>query len=289
MAAARGLARGGRAGPPGARAARGRGGLGGVGPGAGRALPRRPACGDASSGRTAGDGAGLNRREREFLAREPDGLRARQPAPAQPARCCASPPRRSRSSPGPCARGARHGPSARRRPRWRSGSARRRSSSRARPSLLLAAKASTLDDSPATRSNLLADPAANPAAIGIARGSGDRLLDEALSPDGRLLAVRGDDGDVVLFDARTLRRVGSPLSGTQPDRAYGQRRGLSAALRSARRAGRSRSGQRQDAAASVDLVGTGGALAARGRGSSELSRPTSRSRRTGGRSAPASP
>jgi WD40 repeat protein len=54
----------------------------------------------------------------------------------------------------------------------------------------------------------------SPAAIGVVHEGSDRLLDEALSPDGRILAVRGDDGDVVFFDTRTLRRVGSPLAGS---------------------------------------------------------------------------
>ena len=59
----------------------------------------------------------------------------------------------------------------------------------------------SLDDSTATRSNLLAALLRSPAAIGVAREGSDRLLDEALSPDGRTLAVRGDDGN-----SRVLRR-----------------------------------------------------------------------------------
>ena len=68
-----------------------------------------------------------------------------------------------------------------------------------------------LDNSPATRSNLLAVLLRSPAAIGVAHQGSERLLDEALTPDGRTLAVRGDDGNVVFFDARTLRRIGRPL------------------------------------------------------------------------------
>ena len=78
-------------------------------------------------------------------------------------------------------------------------------------SLLLAREGMNLDNSPATRSNLLAVLLRSPAAIGVARQGSERLLDEALTPDGRTLAVRGDDGNVVFFDARTLRRIGRPL------------------------------------------------------------------------------
>jgi WD40 repeat protein/DNA-binding SARP family transcriptional activator len=80
-------------------------------------------------------------------------------------------------------------------------------------SLLLAREGVNLDDSLATRSNLLATLLRSPAAIGVVHQGSDRLLDEAISPDGRTLAVRGDDGNVVFFDTRTLRRVGSPLQG----------------------------------------------------------------------------
>src|SRR5437763_6165410 len=52
-------------------------------------------------------------------------------------------------------------------------------------SLLLAREGVNLDDSVATRSNLLAALLRSPAAIGVAHEGSDRLLDEALSPDGR--------------------------------------------------------------------------------------------------------
>jgi len=80
-------------------------------------------------------------------------------------------------------------------------------------SLLLAREGTNLHDSATTQSNLLADLLRSPAAIRIARQGSDSLIDAALSPDGRLLAVRGDDGAVVLFDARTLQRVGKPVPG----------------------------------------------------------------------------
>jgi WD40 repeat protein len=70
-----------------------------------------------------------------------------------------------------------------------------------------------LDNSEATRSNLLAALLRIPNAIGIVREGSDRILDEALSDDGRTLAVRGTDGNVALFDTRTLRPIGAALRG----------------------------------------------------------------------------
>jgi WD40 repeat protein/DNA-binding SARP family transcriptional activator len=81
-------------------------------------------------------------------------------------------------------------------------------------SLLLAREGVDLDDSLATRGNLLAALLRSPAAIGVVHQGSDRLLDEALSSDGRTLAVRGDDGNIVFFDARTLRRLGRELPGS---------------------------------------------------------------------------
>ena len=75
-------------------------------------------------------------------------------------------------------------------------------------SLLLAREGVDLDDSTATRSNLLAALLRSPAALAVLHGGGTRVLDDALSPDGRTLAVRGDDGSVTFFDTRTLREVG---------------------------------------------------------------------------------
>jgi WD40 repeat protein/DNA-binding SARP family transcriptional activator len=74
-------------------------------------------------------------------------------------------------------------------------------------SLLLAREGVNLDDSLATRGSLLAALLRNPAALAVAHANGERLVDAALSSDGRTLAVRGDDGSVVLFDAETLREV----------------------------------------------------------------------------------
>jgi WD40 repeat protein/DNA-binding SARP family transcriptional activator len=80
-------------------------------------------------------------------------------------------------------------------------------------SLLLAREGMRLDNSEATRSNLLAALLRNPNAIGIVREGSDRILDEALSDDGRTLAVRGTDGNVALFDTRTLRPIGAAVPG----------------------------------------------------------------------------
>ncbi|HJQ49534.1 MAG TPA: BTAD domain-containing putative transcriptional regulator, partial [Gaiellaceae bacterium] len=83
-------------------------------------------------------------------------------------------------------------------------------------SLLLAREAVNLDDTLATRGYLLAALLRAPAAIAIAHEGGGSVYDEALSPDGRTLAVRGDDGDIVLFDARTMNRSGGvPLGDNQ--------------------------------------------------------------------------
>lgn len=75
-------------------------------------------------------------------------------------------------------------------------------------SLLLAREGVALDHSTATEGNLLAALLRAPAAIGVVRGSGARVLDDAVSPDGRTIAVQSDDGRVTLFAARTLRPRG---------------------------------------------------------------------------------
>ena len=80
-------------------------------------------------------------------------------------------------------------------------------------SLLLAREGVNLDDSEAARGNLLAALVRSPAALAVVRGSGDRALGVALAPDGRTLAVGGDDGGVVFFDTRTLRRIGDVVAG----------------------------------------------------------------------------
>jgi WD40 repeat protein/DNA-binding SARP family transcriptional activator len=75
-------------------------------------------------------------------------------------------------------------------------------------SLLLAREGVNLDNSAATQGNLLATLLRSPAAIGLVRSSGTRVLDDALSPDGRLLVVLADDGTVTFVNSKTFRRVG---------------------------------------------------------------------------------
>jgi WD40 repeat protein/DNA-binding SARP family transcriptional activator len=83
-------------------------------------------------------------------------------------------------------------------------------------SLLLAREAVNLDDSLATRGYLLAALVRAPAAVAIAHEGGGSVYDEALSPDGRTLAVRGNDGNIVFFDTGTMNRSGSvPLGDSQ--------------------------------------------------------------------------
>jgi WD40 repeat protein/DNA-binding SARP family transcriptional activator len=77
-------------------------------------------------------------------------------------------------------------------------------------SLLLARQGVALDDTPATRENLLAAVRRSPAAISVMRGDGDGLTAVALHPDGRTLAVGDYNGTVVFLDARTRRRLGRP-------------------------------------------------------------------------------
>ncbi len=90
-----------------------------------------------------------------------------------------------------------------------------------RRALLLAVAATKLDGSAQTRGNLLAALLRNPQLIAAASvAGGDQILTEAISPDGDTLAVGTVSGDIRLFDAATLRQVGSladtqqaPLSG----------------------------------------------------------------------------
>ena len=77
-------------------------------------------------------------------------------------------------------------------------------------SLLLARQGVALDDTPATRDNLLAALRRSPAAIGVMRGDGDGLNAVDLHPDGRTLAVGDYNGTLVFLDARTRRRLGTP-------------------------------------------------------------------------------
>ena len=76
-------------------------------------------------------------------------------------------------------------------------------------SLQLAVAGNALDDSLATRSNLLRVLMRSPAAIGFLNGDGDGLVDIATSADGSLVAMGDLNGTVTVFDAGTNRRIGS--------------------------------------------------------------------------------
>jgi WD40 repeat protein/DNA-binding SARP family transcriptional activator len=78
-------------------------------------------------------------------------------------------------------------------------------------SLLLAATAVRTDASPETTGNLLTALMRSPHALSQVRGTGDRLGDVALSPNGRVLAAGDDGGNLTFWDARTMRRLGAPL------------------------------------------------------------------------------
>ena len=65
-------------------------------------------------------------------------------------------------------------------------------------SLLLARQGMALDDSAQTRGNLLAALLKSPAAIGVLRGDGDRLIGLDLSPNERTVAFIDNDGTLTL-------------------------------------------------------------------------------------------
>jgi WD40 repeat protein/class 3 adenylate cyclase/energy-coupling factor transporter ATP-binding protein EcfA2 len=74
-------------------------------------------------------------------------------------------------------------------------------------SLLLARQGVDVDDSLVTRGNLLAALVRSPAAIGISRPLRGRLLHIDITPDGRIVGVSNNDGEVALVDARTRRTL----------------------------------------------------------------------------------
>jgi WD40 repeat protein/DNA-binding SARP family transcriptional activator len=80
--------------------------------------------------------------------------------------------------------------------------------------LLLARVGIALDDTEATRSDLLATLLRSPTALRVLHPGGSRVLDDALSPDGRVLAVRGDDGSISFFDAGTGAATAPAWHGT---------------------------------------------------------------------------
>ena len=80
--------------------------------------------------------------------------------------------------------------------------------------LLLAREGVNLDDSVATRSNLLAALLRSPAALAVLRGGGRADPRRRAQPDGRRSPSRGDDGNVRFFDTRTLHEVGPRFART---------------------------------------------------------------------------
>ena len=92
--------------------------------------------------------------------------------------------------------------------------------SRVDQSLLLARESVNLDDTAATRSDLFADLLRFPAAIGVLQTPhGNGLQGIAVSPDGSLLAVGTDQGDVRFFDTQSRKEVGTfsvPPEATSP-------------------------------------------------------------------------
>ena len=92
-------------------------------------------------------------------------------------------------------------------------------------SILLALAAVRLDDSVESRGALFASLLKSPAAIGV-MNSNQGLSGLSLSPDGKTLAVVGDNGDLALFNTASrgpigepIRRVGLP-GGSPPKVAY---------------------------------------------------------------------
>ncbi len=71
-------------------------------------------------------------------------------------------------------------------------------------SMLLAVAGARLDDSPATRSNLLAVLGQRPQLIRSTSYDGDKIVGLEVSPDGRTVAVYDLSGQVTLYDATTM-------------------------------------------------------------------------------------
>ena len=91
-------------------------------------------------------------------------------------------------------------------------------------SLLLARQGVALDDSPQTRSNLLATLLKSPAAIGVVRGREEPLISLGLSPDGETLALHYDDGTLTFVDTRTRQPLGPSYAAPGPQSLPRRRR-----------------------------------------------------------------
>lgn len=75
-------------------------------------------------------------------------------------------------------------------------------------SLLLAAQAFSMADTPSTRGALLRSVQRSPQAVGMIRSDGARFLALELSPDGSRLAVNENEGGTALYDVASGDRIG---------------------------------------------------------------------------------
>ena len=73
--------------------------------------------------------------------------------------------------------------------------------------LLFARAAVELDESPATQGSLLSVLLRTPAALGVV-DHGWPIYGAAISPDGKLMAIGDERGNVVVYDAATRRPLG---------------------------------------------------------------------------------
>ena len=83
-------------------------------------------------------------------------------------------------------------------------------------SLLLARQGFALDDSAATRNTLFSALLRSPAAVGVMRGTGGRMLTVAVRPDDRILVAGDGRGQLLAFDLKTRRRIASPFRTERP-------------------------------------------------------------------------
>ena len=87
--------------------------------------------------------------------------------------------------------------------------------------VLLALAGMRIDDSPATRANLLATLTRAPQLIGAARGKGGPFWGLAMSPDGSTMAAYDERNEVWLYDTRTRRvRARFDADGGKPQIAF---------------------------------------------------------------------
>jgi WD40 repeat protein/DNA-binding SARP family transcriptional activator/ABC-type phosphonate transport system ATPase subunit len=83
-------------------------------------------------------------------------------------------------------------------------------------SLLLARQGFALDESAATRNTLFSALLRSPAALGVMRGTGARMLSVAVRPDSRVLVSGDGRGRLAVFDPVTRRRIAAPYSTGRP-------------------------------------------------------------------------